>query len=227
MDTLYNGLLKGRDPFYIRKLHIEDLDDILTVQKEVLHVLHDPHTLSPLSEKEFEFILSGGGSMVGVFADERLVAFRATLIPGIDEEHLGHDVGLEAHDLTSVIYQEISNVLPHYRGHRLQQLMAQVLMERLREDKYKYVCATVAPFNIASLKDKFSQQMEIAALKRKYGGMLRYVFVKHIDDDEKSYVEEQYIPMQHTTKQQKLLSEGWRGTGMKKSEDNWLVQFKK
>ena len=41
--------------------------------------------------------------------------------------------------------------------------------------KYDYVCCTVAPFNIPSLKDKFSQGMEIAALKEKYGGSMRYV----------------------------------------------------
>ena len=40
-------------------------------------------------------------------------------------------------------------------------------MERLKKDDYKYVCATVAPFNIPSLKDKFAQQMEIAAMKWK------------------------------------------------------------
>ena len=48
--------------------------------------------------------------------------------------------------------------------------------ELQKEDsKYDYVCCTVAPFNIPSLKDKFAQGMAIAALKEKYGGSLRYV----------------------------------------------------
>ena len=34
---------------------------------------------------------------------------------------------------------------------------------------------TVAPFNIPSLKDKFAQGMEVAALKEKYSGSMRYV----------------------------------------------------
>jgi hypothetical protein len=35
-----------------------------------------------------------------------------------------------------------------------------------KEDgKYDYVCCTIAPFNIPSLKDKFAQGIEIAALK--------------------------------------------------------------
>lgn len=227
MDVLHSGLLKERDPFYIRKLHLEDLDAILAVQKEVIQTLENRNSLAPLSEEEFTHILSDGGTMVGVFADGRLIAFRATLIPGDDNEHLGHDIGLEISEHSSVIYQEISNVLPLYRGHRLQNLMAKVLMEQLRIGDFKYVCATVAPFNIASLKDKFAQQMEIAALKEKYGGVLRYVFVKHLHEDEKDYEVEQYIPMHDTSTQQKLLAEGWRGTGITGSESGWLVQYRK
>lgn len=225
MDILYSGLLKEGHPFYIRRLHLEDLDAILHVQKEVLHVLDNPSSLSSLSKKEYEYILAGGGKMVGVFADGWLVAFRALLVPGADEEHLGSDVGLDPNELESVIYQEISNVSPRYRGHRLQKIMAEVLMEQLKKEDYKYVCATVAPFNIASLKDKFAQQMEIAALKKKYGGLLRYVFVKHLHKEGKEWEVEQFIPMQDTKSQQKLLEDGWRGTDISGSPDGWLVRY--
>ncbi len=225
MDILYSGLLKDNHPFYIRRLHLKDLDEIIHVQKEVVYVLDNPSLLSSLSQKEYEYILAGGGKMVGVFADGRLVAFRALLVPGADEEHLGSDVGLDSAELASVIYQEISTVSPRYRGYRLQKIMAGVLMEQLKVEDYKHVCATVAPFNIASLKDKFSQQMEIAALKKKYGGVLRYVFVKHIHKVGDEWEVEQFIPMQNTKAQQKLLEEGWRGTGISGSPDGWLVRY--
>ncbi|WP_255551490.1 GNAT family N-acetyltransferase [Sporosarcina sp. E16_8] len=163
--------------------------------------------------------------MVVVFADGRLVAFRALLVPGADEEHLGSDVGLDLTELGSVVYQEISTVSPRYRGYRLQKIMADMLMEQLKVADYKYVCATVAPFNIASLKDKFSQQMEIAALKKKYGGVLRYVFMKHLHKEGVEWQVEQFIPMQDTKAQQKLLEEGWRGTGISGSPDGWLVRY--
>ncbi|WP_318616620.1 GNAT family N-acetyltransferase [Sporosarcina sp. YIM B06819] len=225
MDILHSGLLREKDSFYIRRLHPEDVTAILRVQQEVLYVLDDPKSLSTLSEEEYAYILSGGGKMVGVFADGRLVAFRALLVPAIDEEHLGHDIELDPTDLASVVYQEISNVLPRYRGYRLQKLMGDILMEQLRKEEFKYVCATVAPYNIASLRDKFAQQMEIAALKRKYGGLLRYVFVKHLHEDAKVYETEQDIPMQNTKLQQKLLAEGWRGTGVSGGPDGWLVRY--
>ncbi len=225
MDILHSGLLREKESFYIRRLNPEDVTAILHVQNEVLYVMDDPKSLSSLSEEEYAYILSGGGKMVGVFADGRLVAFRALLVPAIDEEHLGHDIELDPTDFSSVVYQEISNVLPRYRGYRLQNLMGEVLMEQLRKEEYKYICATVAPYNIASLRDKFAQQMEIAALKRKYGGLLRYVFVKHLHEEVKEYETEQYIPMQDTKSQQKLLAEGWRGTDVSSGPDGWFVRY--
>ena len=227
MDVLHSGLLRERDPFYIRRLYVEDLEAIMHVQKEVIETLENRNSLAPLTEEEYQHILLDGGSMVGVFADERLIAFRAMLVPGDDDEHLGHDIGLDASEHSSIVYQEISNVSPFYRGHRLQNLMAKILMEQLRVDDFIYVCATVAPFNIASLKDKFAQQMEIAALKEKYGGVLRYVFVKHLHEAGAEYKQEQLIPMHDTVSQQALLAEGWRGTEMTDSPKGWFVHYQK
>ncbi len=225
METLYDGLLRKGHPFYIRNLHFEDLDAVLHVQNEVLQVLDTPSSLCSLSKKQYEYLLAGGGKMVGVFADGWLVGFRALLVPGADEEHLGSDVGLDSTELESVIYQEISHVSPRYRGYRLQKIMAEVLMGQVKKEDYKYVCATVAPFNIPSLKDKFAQQMEIAAMKKKYGGVMRYVFMKHLHEKGREWEVEQDIPMQDTKTQQKLLDEGWRGTAISGGPDGWLVRY--
>lgn len=84
-------------------------------------------------------------------------------------------------------------------------------MEELQKEdsQYDYVCCTVAPFNIPSLKDKFAQGMEIAALKEKYGGSLRYVFVKELrGDKERDWTDVKHILMSDAGRQQALLSEG-------------------
>ena len=44
-------------------------------RQEVLYVLDNPKSMSPLSEEEYAYILSGGGKMVGVFTGGRLVHF--------------------------------------------------------------------------------------------------------------------------------------------------------
>lgn len=229
METLYKGLLMHAVPFYIRKLEEDDLSAAMSLQQEVAEALEDQDVLAALSEEELLFIMRGGGMIIGVFVGDQLIALRATLVPEVDDEHLGYDIGLNTAQLATVLYQEVSCVSIDYRGHGLQKLMAKVLMEQVQESDYTYVCATVAPFNIPSLKDKFTQQLEVKALKKKYGGKLRYVFAKKINELNKkiTYESEQLIPMSNIALQQELLADGWNGTGMTERADEWLVRYEK
>src|SRR5690606_9485680 len=97
-----------------------------------------------------------------------------------EEGHLGIDAGVPITELSTVIYSEISNVDPHFRGNNLQVLLGEILMQEVDRQRFRYVCTTVAPFNIASLKDKFAHGMEIVALKVKYGDLLRYILMKDL-----------------------------------------------
>lgn len=216
-------------PFHIRELEEDDLRDALGIQREVADSLEDEDVLAMLSEEELLFIMHGGGVIIGVFIGDQLIALRATLVPEVDEEHLGYDIGLQTEELATVLYQEVSCVAVNYRGHGLQKLMANVLMEQVEASDYTYVCATVAPFNIPSLKDKFAQQMDVKVLKEKYGGKLRYIFVKSLHDlgEKPAHETEQLIPMSNIALQQELLSDGWTGTGMTERSDEWLVKYEK
>src|SRR5699024_4151640 len=97
-------------------------------------------------------------------------------------DHLGLAIGLEKSELDKVIYQEISFVHQDYQGNGLQKIMASLIMQELSKTShsYKYICATVVPDNIPSLKDKFAQNMEIKALVTIYDEKKRYVFAKKI-----------------------------------------------
>lgn len=71
----------------------------------------------------------------------------------------------------------------------------------------------------SSLKDKFAQGMAIAALKEKYGGSLRYVFVKKLRGDKESdWTDIQSILMSDASGQQALLSEGILGMRWRKQQ---------
>ncbi|WP_057760816.1 hypothetical protein [Cytobacillus praedii] len=229
MSHVYEGILKNQQiSFTVRKLTLEDLPEILNVQNHVIHQLENKERLQPLSAEEFQFILEGNGRMIGAFAEKKLIAFRALLVPPIDEEHLGWDIGLSESELPKVIYQEISNVLPAFRGNQLQKILASLIMQELakKNHSYRYVCCTVAPFNIPSLKDKFSQGMRIAALKEKYGGSLRYIFVKDLEEiGEPEYKETIFIPMKEFSAQQSKLTEGWQGLQMEERAGEWWVKY--
>lgn len=209
----------------VQKLTVAHIPQLQTLQQQVVDALPDKAILQPLDEGELRFILEGNGVMIGLFYEQQLIAFRALLEAPIDDEHLGRDIGYK--NLEEVLYQEISNVHPNHRGQGLQQKMAQLIMEHVDTNKHKVVCATVMPFNIASLKDKFAQRMYVAALKLKYGGKLRYVFAKSLMDDMTWGDEEVVVDMSDTEGQQQLLRQGYYGVSMQQNGDTWLVIYKK
>lgn len=224
--TIATGALRDGQVFYVRYLTLNDLSVIMKLQDKVKHALFSRATLEPLSEEEFTVILSGHEFMIGVFSEEKMIAFRAMLKPELDKEHLGIDAGLQQKELPLVIYSEISNVDPNYRGNGLQTYMGKLLMERIDDKQFHYVCATVAPFNIPSLKDKLMLGMEIVALKKKYGGKLRYVLMKNlVSYHECTFTEKKLIKMQDSQMQQKLLLAGLRGVAIKSVDGEWYVAF--
>ena len=229
MTVLYEGRLKqNNELFHVTLLSLEHIEQILLLQNVVVEALEDKSRLQPLSQEEFQYILEGNGMMIGAFIENELIAFRALLVPPIDDEHLGLDIGLPESELHRVIYQEISNVHPNWRGNGMQKILATVIMDELQKEdsKYDYVCCTVAPFNIPSLQDKFAQGMKIAARKEKYGGSMRYVFVKELRGiKERDWTDIKSVPMNNAGGQQALLSEGYRGFEMEKTADTFIVKF--
>ncbi|EJR96496.1 hypothetical protein [Bacillus mycoides] len=229
MTILYEGKLKqNNDSFHVTLLSLEHMEQILSLQNVIVEALEDKGRLQPLLLEEFQYILEGNGMMIGAFIQNELIAFRALLVPPIDDEHLGLDIGLPESQLHRVIYQEISNVHPNCRGNGMQKILATVIMDELQKEdsQYDYVCCTVAPFNIPSLKDKFAQGMEIVALKEKYGGSMRYVFVKELRGDKKrDWSDVKSVPMSDAGGQQALLWEGYRGYAMERIDDTFTVKF--
>ena len=225
MKKMYEGVL-GETPFFISQLQLEHLPAIEKLQHEVYETLEDKSILQPLSTEEFEYMLEGNGMMIGAYVKDELIAFRALLNPPIDEEHLGYDCGINEELFPKILYQEISGVSPKYRGYGLQKTLANVIMNHVELDTYDYVCATVKPFNIASLKDKFAQNMHVAALKLKYGGKLRYVFLKDLRENRTvKFGASKSINMKDTEAQQALLKAGWIGVKMEKQGDQWFVIY--
>ncbi|MBK3495548.1 GNAT family N-acetyltransferase [Viridibacillus sp. YIM B01967] len=226
MNSIYKGQL-SETPFDISLLSNEHLPALQQLQTIVYNALPDQTVLQPLTQEEFENILGGNGLMIGAFVANELIAFRALLEPDIDDEHLGRDCGVAESELSRVLYQEISNVSPNYRGFGLQKTLARVIMEQVDVGRFDYICATVKPFNIPSLKDKFSQGMMVAALKLKYEGKLRYVFFKKTAEENLPFSEACHVLMSDTAEQQRLLKEGWLGVQLFMVNDDWLVEYKR
>lgn len=222
-------LLKNGNEITIVRLTANQLDEILLLQRKVIDSLSTESILQPLTEEEYTIILNGKGMMIGAYYHEQLIAFRAMLEPELDEEHLGKDVGLSRDEWPLVLYSEISNVDPDFQGNGLQVLLGKLLMKEIDQTWFRYICATVAPFNIASLKDKFVHGMQIVELKVKYGNLLRYILMKDLTRsfEDQTTSESHYISMADTEQQQRYLQKGWIGTGIELVDDQWVVRFEK
>lgn len=220
--------LKNGQMITIRKCTLDDLSEILALQDEVIQTLTTTSFLQPLSEEEFSHILSDHGTMLGAFHKDELIAFRALLIPQVNEaDHLGEDAGIPKEAWSKVIYSEISNVSPKFRGNGLQKILGEQIFQGIDSERFAYVCATVAPFNIASLLDKFTLGMKIVALKEKYEGLTRYILLKDFKEVPKKALEEVAVPMEDIITQQKLLVENWQGIAIKNLDDKWFVVYEK
>lgn len=227
--TITNQVLHKKLPFYMKRLYLEDLPVIEQVQAKVIDSISEKNSLQALTTEEFLFILNERGLLIGAFVEAELIGFRALLIPEIDDEHLGWDIGLSQEELQKVIYQEISVVLPEYRGNRLQQKLAEVIMKELStlKEEFRYICCTVAPMNIPSLKDKFTQSMYIASLKEKYVGLNRYILVKDIEKPEVHYTSHITVKLDDLEKQRQLLDDGYVGIGFQLVRGFHELQFAK
>lgn len=213
-----------------RFLTIEDIPQILTLQDHIIETLHDLSALQPLSVEEFTSILSEKDLMIGLFDEAQLVACRAMFIPEIGhEEHLGPDAHLSDEELKKVIHSEISMVHPSYRGQGLQTKMGKMLLDKIDRSRFRYIMATVAPFNIPSLKDKLTLGMHIIALKEKYRGKLRYILFRDLESQaqENSIDRDEgiWIPMEDTEKQQTVLEAGKIGTAIQQIDHEWQVKY--
>jgi len=226
MEKIYEGML-GETPFYVTTLDLQHLQEIEYLQVEVYESLVDQSILQPLTSEEFEYILKGNGMMIGAYVGQELIAFRALLNPPVDNEHLGYDCGITEEAFNRVLYQEISNVSPKYRGFGLQKILANIIMSQIDLAKYDYVCSTVKPYNIPSLKDKFAQGLVVKGLKIKYVDKLRYIFFKDLRQELPIFKEKKTISMDDTVGQQQLLKQGYTGTSMYEDQNDWLVVYEK
>ncbi|MGE6491466.1 N-acetyltransferase family protein [Exiguobacterium sp. NPDC077395] len=213
--------------FQVRVLTLSDLPELLSIQEAVIQALAEPEHYQSLSIEEFTKLLADQ-TLIGATAEGRLIAFRAMLIPPIDDEHLGRDIGWPEASLERVLYQEVTNVHPDFRGFGLQTHLGKLLMSQVEaDDRFDVVCATVAPFNIPSMKDKFMLGLRIGALKEKYGGKLRYIFYKELHRSWQPTSEVVDVPMEERARQVKLLQDGWFGTGLMKQGEQWVVRYEK
>ncbi|KIL51242.1 hypothetical protein KP77_07540 [Jeotgalibacillus alimentarius] len=213
--------------YVIRQMTEDHFDEFKSFQQKVVSGIEDASSLQPLTDEEILYVSGEGGILLGVYAEDKLIAVRALLFPGDDEENLGRDLGLSYDEQMRVVHQEISLVDPDYRGNGLQQVMAKVIMQELKftHTYFEHLCCTVSPTNIPSMRDKFKQEMIVVDVKVKYGNMPRYIFYKPLKQklfiDKDSYI---FVRTDKAKRQKDFLAAGYVGVGISRTKlGTWLA----
>ena len=83
-------------------------------------------------------------------------------------------------ELSLVAHMDSVAILPEYRGYKLQYRLMQTAEGDLREKGFRYLLCTVHPDNRYSRDNIVSQGYKSVAVKEKYGGYMREIFLKRI-----------------------------------------------
>jgi hypothetical protein len=245
-SILSSGYLKEKKPgakFRMKKYFITCLDEkhlpeIMALQQVIVKHLGEPDLLQSFSYDFMKQHVGYKGTVLGVFVDGKLAAFRNLYYPDSWDKqwNLGIDIGLSGEALNHVVNLQMVCVHPRFRGNSLAMKMNAVALEILREKGTHYhVCATVSPYNIWNIPVLLSSGFHIARLKDKYGGKIRYIVYQDLrkarsfDDTTSLRV---HLRDLHT--QKRLLAAGFCGTALyqrrssvkTKSTDSFDLVFK-
>lgn len=194
------------------------LPQVMELQSLICQVLQRPDLLQPFSKDFMRRHMGLQGTVLGIFVEDRLVAFRNLYYPSPGDRrwNLGLDVGLSKAKLAQVVNLQMVCVHPDFRGNRLALKMNRTALRLLRARKtHPHVCATVSPFNIWNIPILLSCGFSIVKLKHKYGGKIRYIVYQNLlkpltfvrDDAER-------VALDDLQTQRQLLDSGYFGVAV-------------
>lgn len=102
------------------------------------------------------------------------------VLPGMEEENLGYDIGMQGRQLYECAIMDTVVVLPEYGGMHLQYEMMQTAERKLHKEGYRYLLCTVHPENKFSRENVKRQGYKKILTKEKYGGFLRDIWMKEL-----------------------------------------------
>ncbi len=160
---------------------MEQAPEICDLMRKVYESMED-RSLFVCDDEEFvrRHISSEGFTVLAVTGSSEIVGCFILRFPGNSADNLGRDIGLPERALAQVVHMESCVVSPAFRGQGLQLAMLQFAESLLDNNKYRYLMATVSPNNPASFRTFEKNGYRVAAVKEKYGGFPRRIYLKEL-----------------------------------------------
>lgn len=196
MMILEKGVLKRKrgthiEPkdYYMTFIDHNHMDAILELQDAVVKDLISHDIFEPDSFQFIQEELIKKAFIIGVFSEEKLIAYRFITFPEGDAMNLGEDLNLPKEELRKVAHLETTIVHPEYRGNGLQRKTLEHGIEEIRRKGYRHLCTTISPKNYFSINNIMSASLVIKELKYKYGSKpdgsdakLRYILHRDLSE---------------------------------------------
>jgi len=218
-------------PYTMRYLDESYLQQVLDLQAMIVQNLPSPDLLQPFPPDFMRQHVRNKGRIIGVLADNELIAFRALYFPDMDDHewNLGFDIGLQDSELSKVANLQMVCVNPLYRGNQLGLKMNRHAIRFLKEDTdYIHLCATVHPRNHWNVRVLMKSGFVIRNLKEKYGGKLRYIVYQNLREPIKIISSgEVLVKHMDIDEQKKVLKRGFLGIDLVESLQGFQVVFAK
>lgn len=211
-----------------RFLSYGDIYDILKLTNEVNSKIQSKHVFSEDSREELHNILNLGGSFLGVFDGDELIAYRSVKLPD-DDSNIAKYVKKFDIPFDKVLVNDAVVVREDYRGMQLQNKTREIMIEKFEGSKYTHRMGTVSPMNPPSYKNTIGSGYTVIALEKIYADDENpdgyYRFITHKSDDvEYNFTgRERKIFHEDIDDMRKALDENYYGVS---ADDDGYILFK-
>lgn len=164
--------------FTLKPLGIDSIPQLLEIQEETFKTLPDKSLLRRNTYETLSVCFNDMSLVLGVFCDERLIAFGILYSAGDSDENLAKELD-DCDDANNYTNAKLIIVRPQYRGYGLQKILLNELVDFACAKGFKGVVATVAPDNKYSLENCLSCGFKPVKNVVKYGGNARVLLLKY------------------------------------------------
>lgn len=206
----------------------ENIDEVVELMEKINDSINDSSIFSKDEKEDLLGLLERGGAIVGVYHNNKLVAFRSLNVPK-DEENLAYDVNHFDIDPDTVIINDSVGVLKEYRGMNLQNVTRDKVLQKYEDTKYTNKMSTISPTNPHSYMNTLESGYAIVELKKKYPdekspeGYDRFILLKSDDIKIEFTGKEEKISYKDTEKIKDLLVDKHIGVSV---DEDGLILFR-
>lgn len=180
------GLLTRRDgapcppvPFSGRWLTEADVPAVIALHHQVRAAV-PAEQLCRESDEFFRHHAGPGGRIVGLFAEETLIAYGVLGLPAPQEESFADQFGLSPAERAAAATIDGASVSERWRGNGLQKHLVSLRLVAAQDAGRRIALSTVSPANLPSLANLLAAGLTIRALRSAFGG-LRFLVRRDLD----------------------------------------------